>query len=61
MRYMNYKPGWWAVYFFYCSIPVAIYVWYLCRRCEEVFPTKNEFTISLEKAWVTAANESHPP
>ncbi len=41
MRYMNYRPGWWALYFFYCSIPVSIYVWYLCRRCNEVYNCQN--------------------
>ncbi|XP_049765930.1 calnexin isoform X2 [Schistocerca cancellata] len=35
MRAMNYKPGWWALYFLYCIVPIAIYVWYLCRRVSE--------------------------
>lgn len=32
MKYMNYKPGWWASYFIYCMIPVCIYGWYLSTR-----------------------------
>lgn len=36
MRYMNYKPGWWALYFVYCSIPISLYVWYLTRRSKDV-------------------------
>lgn len=32
MKYMNYKPGWWATYFIYCMIPICIYGWYLSTR-----------------------------
>lgn len=32
MKYMNYKPGWWASYFIYCMIPICIYGWYLSTR-----------------------------
>lgn len=35
MRYMNHKPGWWLLYFFYCAIPIAGYVTYLLRRSKE--------------------------
>ncbi|KYN19040.1 Calnexin [Trachymyrmex cornetzi] len=35
MKAMNYKPGWWALYFLYCAIPIVAYIWYLCKRaCE---------------------------
>ncbi|XP_028047243.1 calnexin isoform X2 [Monomorium pharaonis] len=36
MRAMNYKPGWWALYFLYCAIPIVAYIWYLCKRAREV-------------------------
>lgn len=36
MKAMNYKPGWWALYFVYCGIPVVAYIWYLCKRACEV-------------------------
>jgi len=36
MKAMNYKPGWWALYFLYCAIPVVAYIWYLCKRAFEV-------------------------
>ncbi|XP_047357279.1 calnexin isoform X1 [Vespa velutina] len=39
MRSMNYKPGWWALYFCYCMIPIILYVWYLIKRSRE---EKNE-------------------
>lgn len=43
MRYMNYKPGWWASYFIYCMIPICIYAWYLStRRCSEEVTEKGE-------------------
>lgn len=35
MRHMNYKPGWWALYFLYVSIPIGGYVYYLYRRSKE--------------------------
>ncbi|XP_011137857.1 calnexin isoform X2 [Harpegnathos saltator] len=35
MKAMNYKPGWWALYFVYCAIPVVAYIWYLYKRCRE--------------------------
>ncbi|XP_058986682.1 calnexin isoform X1 [Musca domestica] len=35
MRHMNYKPGWWALYFLYCSIPIGGYIYYLYRRAVE--------------------------
>ncbi|XP_043493413.1 calnexin-like isoform X1 [Polistes fuscatus] len=35
MRSMNYKPGWWALYFCYCMVPITIYVWYLIKRSRE--------------------------
>ncbi|XP_044593567.1 calnexin-like isoform X1 [Cotesia glomerata] len=35
MRSMNHKPGWWAAYFIYCSIPITIYIWYLYKRAKE--------------------------
>ncbi|XP_039746107.1 calnexin isoform X2 [Pararge aegeria] len=31
----GYRPGWWALYVLYCSIPVAAYVTYLLRRAKE--------------------------
>lgn len=37
MKSMNYKPGWWALYFLYILIPVSAYVWYLCRQVKEVY------------------------
>lgn len=36
MRHMNYKPGWWALYFLYLAIPAGCYVYYLYRRSKEV-------------------------
>lgn len=36
MRRMNYKPGWWALYFLYLLIPASCYVFYLYRRAKEV-------------------------
>jgi hypothetical protein len=36
MKSLNYKPGWWALYFVYCAIPIGIYVCYLWRRVAEV-------------------------
>lgn len=33
----NYKPGWWALYFVYCAIPIVIYIWYLQKRYREVY------------------------
>lgn len=36
MRHMNYKPGWWALYFLYLLIPASCYVFYLYRRAKEV-------------------------
>jgi len=36
MRRMNYKPGWWALYFVYLLIPASCYVFYLYRRAKEV-------------------------
>jgi hypothetical protein len=36
MKSLNYKPGWWALYFVYCAIPIGIYVRYLWRRVAEV-------------------------
>ncbi|XP_060647337.1 calnexin isoform X2 [Drosophila nasuta] len=35
MRHMNYKPGWWALYFLYLLIPASCYVFYLYRRAKE--------------------------
>ncbi|XP_032597402.1 calnexin isoform X2 [Drosophila grimshawi] len=35
MRHMNYKPGWWALYFLYLLIPASCYVFYLYRRSKE--------------------------
>lgn len=35
MRYMNYRPGYWALYMLYCSIPIGVYVAYLLRRSKE--------------------------
>ncbi|XP_017849363.1 calnexin isoform X2 [Drosophila busckii] len=35
MRRMNYKPGWWALYFLYLLIPASCYVYYLLRRAKE--------------------------
>lgn len=35
MRYMNHKPGWCALYLFYCCIPIVLYVAYLLRRSKE--------------------------
>lgn len=32
LRYMNYKPYWWAAYFVYCSVPITIYVCFLWSR-----------------------------
>lgn len=36
MKAMNYKPGWWALYFLYCIIPVVAYIWYLYKQIREV-------------------------
>jgi hypothetical protein len=36
MKTLNYKPGWWALYFVYCAIPIATYVCYLWKRVSEV-------------------------
>jgi hypothetical protein len=36
MKALNYKPGWWALYFVYCAIPIGIYVYYLWKRVAEV-------------------------
>ncbi|XP_023164641.1 calnexin isoform X2 [Drosophila hydei] len=36
MRHMNYKPGWWALYFLYLLIPASCYIFYLYRRSKEV-------------------------
>lgn len=36
MRHMGYKPGWWAVYFIYCAIPIAIYARILVKFAKEV-------------------------
>ncbi|XP_034130437.1 calnexin-like isoform X2 [Drosophila guanche] len=35
MRRMNYKPGWWALYFLYLLIPASCYIFYLYRRAKE--------------------------
>ncbi|XP_022211030.2 calnexin isoform X2 [Drosophila obscura] len=35
MRRMNYKPGWWALYFVYLLIPASCYIFYLYRRAKE--------------------------
>lgn len=35
MRYMNYRPGYWVLYFIYCACPIAVYVTYLLRRSKE--------------------------
>ncbi|KNC31585.1 hypothetical protein FF38_12733 [Lucilia cuprina] len=35
MRHMNYKPGWWALYFLYLCIPAGCYILYLYRRSKE--------------------------
>ncbi|XP_046747740.1 calnexin isoform X1 [Diprion similis] len=35
MHSMNNKPGWWAIYFIYCAIPVVLYVSYLIKRSGE--------------------------
>ncbi|XP_052737908.1 calnexin isoform X2 [Bicyclus anynana] len=32
----GYRPGWWALYALYCSVPVAAYVAYLLKRAKEV-------------------------
>lgn len=42
MRSINYKPGWWAVYFVYCMIPIAIYVRYLYKSAKEPNDEDNE-------------------
>jgi len=36
MKYLNYKPGWWALYIAYCAIPITMYVCYLWKRVAEV-------------------------
>lgn len=36
MKILNYRPGWWALYFVYCAIPIGIYVCYLWKRVAEV-------------------------
>lgn len=43
MRRMNYKPGWWALYFLYLLIPASCYVFYLYRRAKEVGPSALSF------------------
>ncbi|XP_067618849.1 calnexin isoform X2 [Eurosta solidaginis] len=35
MRRINYKPGWWALYFLYLLIPAGCYVYYLYGRAKE--------------------------
>lgn len=40
MANMNYKPGWYLSYFFYCMIPMSIYVWYLLSRRKDDFVTE---------------------
>lgn len=52
MRSMNYKPGWWAVYFIYCAIPVSIYIWYLVRRAREVHNRSKHIKVDLSVLWL---------
>ncbi|XP_055682566.1 calnexin-like isoform X4 [Lutzomyia longipalpis] len=52
MKSMNYKPGWWIMYFIYCLIPISIYGWYLCRRyhsasSEVFFSICNDIVLSM--------------
>ncbi|XP_063700248.1 calnexin isoform X2 [Culicoides brevitarsis] len=35
LKRLNYKPGWWAVYFCYCAIPVVAYIYFLAQRVKE--------------------------
>lgn len=35
MKHTNDKLGWWALYFVYCLIPIALYAWYLSRRAKD--------------------------
>lgn len=36
LKKLNYKPGWWAIYFCYCAIPVVAYIYFLAQRVREV-------------------------
>uniref|UniRef100_A0A8D8CQ19 (northern house mosquito) hypothetical protein n=1 Tax=Culex pipiens TaxID=7175 RepID=A0A8D8CQ19_CULPI len=45
MKYMGYKPGYWAAYFVYCSIPVIAYVWFLLRRRNEPNEPEEELEV----------------
>ncbi|XP_043260945.1 calnexin-like isoform X1 [Colletes gigas] len=49
LKATNYKPGWWALYFLYCAIPIVIYIWYLQKRFrEEKYDLKDEDKQPLE-------------
>ncbi|XP_034184726.1 calnexin isoform X1 [Osmia lignaria lignaria] len=66
LKATNYKPGWWALYFLYCAIPVVLYVWYLLKRLrEDKYDLKDEDKQPLEVNEETESkqeeNENPPP
>ncbi|CAL7942377.1 unnamed protein product [Xylocopa violacea] len=58
MKATNYKPGWWALYFIYCAIPIILYIWFLLTRVREnKYDLKDEDKQPLETNEETAPKE----
>nr|CAD7443778.1 unnamed protein product [Timema bartmani] len=54
MKSMNYKPGWWALYFLYCMVPVLGYSWYLWKRVAEESLFTRLINYTNEQPWLWA-------
>ncbi|KAE8746555.1 hypothetical protein FOCC_FOCC006789 [Frankliniella occidentalis] len=54
MKSMNYKPGWWALYFLYILVPISAYVWYLCRQVKEESLVTRIINYSNDNPWLYA-------
>ncbi|XP_043786169.1 calnexin-like isoform X1 [Apis laboriosa] len=52
LKATNYKPGWWALYFIYCAIPVILYIWYLLKRIREWSVWRQIGTFTAEHPWI---------
>ncbi|CAB3374588.1 Hypothetical predicted protein [Cloeon dipterum] len=52
MRKMNYKPGYWGIYFIYCLIPICAYIWYLYRRTQEDSLVTRLLAYTAEYPWL---------
>ncbi|XP_037909607.1 calnexin isoform X1 [Hermetia illucens] len=60
MRHMGYKPGWWAVYFIYCAIPIAIYARILVKFAKEGKDPQADSAARAKKTDEPTADDDEP-